>query len=392
MPGTRAAAAVAGLPELERRSLEFVDAFLGTDLPGAVKEAALFNLSTLKTQTCFRTADGRFYGWEGCNDAVGCCPGSCTHVWNYEQALAYLFGDLAKSMREVEFAHATDAEGKMSFRVMLPLRERATEFGSAAADGQLGCVMKLYREWRLSGDHEFLAGLWPHCGGRWNTAGSRVAGTGDCDGVMEGCQHNTMDVEYFGPNPQMQGWYLGALRAAEEMAGHLGEEDFALKCRPPVRGRQRLGRRQPFQRRVLRAPDRPDRRSGRHRAGPADRIDGRARSFRPRPAARTGLPGRPAGRTVLCPPDGLGYLLSPENVAATHSAIMRHNFRRSFFHHFNHARTYVLNDEQGPADGHLAARRAPQAPVPYANEVMTGFEYTAAVGMILRGSWRRAWR
>ena len=53
----------------------------------------------------------------------------------------------------------------------------------------------------------------------------------DRDGVMEGCQHNTMDVEYFGPNPQMEGWYLGALRAAEEMARHLGEAEFAATCR-----------------------------------------------------------------------------------------------------------------------------------------------------------------
>ena len=69
-----------------------------------MKEAALYNLSTLRTQTCFRTADGHFYGWEGCGDKSGCCHGSCTHVWNYEQATAFLFGDLARSMREVEFA------------------------------------------------------------------------------------------------------------------------------------------------------------------------------------------------------------------------------------------------------------------------------------------------
>ena len=47
---------------------------------------------------------------------------------------------------------------------------------------------------------------------------------------MEGCQHNTMDVEYYGPNPQMGVWYLGALRAAEEMARYLGEDDFAATC------------------------------------------------------------------------------------------------------------------------------------------------------------------
>ena len=89
-------------------------------------------MSTLRTQTAFRTRDGRFFGWEGCCDGDGCCYGSCTHVWNYETATAFLFGDLARSMREVEFMHTTNDEGLMSFRANLPL-EHATDFGYAAA-------------------------------------------------------------------------------------------------------------------------------------------------------------------------------------------------------------------------------------------------------------------
>jgi uncharacterized protein (DUF608 family) len=68
------------LEDLEARTLCFVNAFLSSDLPLAIKEAALYNLSTLRTQTCFRTADGRFYAWEGTCDGRGCCHGSCTHV------------------------------------------------------------------------------------------------------------------------------------------------------------------------------------------------------------------------------------------------------------------------------------------------------------------------
>ncbi len=143
------------LAELESKTVQFVRAFCHSNLPEVVKEAALFNLSTLRTQTCFRTEDGRFYGWEGCSNTRGCCHGSCTHVWNYEQATAFLSATLAKSMREVEFAHATDDQGLMSFRVNLPL-ERAQEFGKAAADGQMGCIMKMYRDWQLSGDDEML--------------------------------------------------------------------------------------------------------------------------------------------------------------------------------------------------------------------------------------------
>ena len=108
--------------------MTFVRAFCESDLPDVVKEAARVNLSTLRTQTCFRTPDGRFFGWEGYLDNSGCCFGSCTHVWNYEQAMAFLFGDLARRMREVEFCEATGADGMMSFRVSL-LIGRATSFG-----------------------------------------------------------------------------------------------------------------------------------------------------------------------------------------------------------------------------------------------------------------------
>ncbi len=144
---------------LERRTLEFVSNFCDSDLPASVKEAALYNLSSLRSQTCFRTEDGNFYGWEGCRDQRGCCFGSCTHVWNYEQSTPFLFGDIAKKMREVEFRHMTRENGHMSFRVFLPL-DKAREFGLAAADGQMGCLMKLYRDWMLSGDDTIYLHKW----------------------------------------------------------------------------------------------------------------------------------------------------------------------------------------------------------------------------------------
>lgn len=218
------------LPTLEAETVAFVNAFCSSDLPEVVKEAALFNLSTLRSQTCFRTPDGYLYGWEGCNDQSGCCHGSCTHVWNYEVATPFLFGDLAQRMREIEFAHATRGDGMMAFRVHLPLG-RAQEFGKAAADGQLGCIMKAYRDWQLSGDTARLRALWPKVKAALEFCWIPGGWDADRDGVMEGCQHNTMDVEYYGPNPQMEGWYLGALRAAEEMARYLGDADFAVTCR-----------------------------------------------------------------------------------------------------------------------------------------------------------------
>ena len=186
------------LDELEERTVRFVTAFCAADFPDEIKEAALYNLSTLRSQTTFQIADGFLMGWEGCWDDRGSCHGSCTHVWNYENALGFLFGDLSRSMREIEFLHATSENGLMSFRADLPL-SNAQNWGKAAADGQMGTLMRLYRDWKLCGDDDWLAKIWPQAKKALEFCWLPGGWDADCDGVMEGCQHNTMDVEYFGP-------------------------------------------------------------------------------------------------------------------------------------------------------------------------------------------------
>ena len=98
---------VPSLNELESRTARFVQAFVTSDFPTVVKEAALFNLGNLRTQLAFRTKEGHLLGWEGLFEHSGAGSGSCTHVWNYEQTTAFLFGELAKTMRDVEFGYAT---------------------------------------------------------------------------------------------------------------------------------------------------------------------------------------------------------------------------------------------------------------------------------------------
>jgi len=373
----------ASLPELERETLAFLHAFTGSSVPHAVQEAALANLSTLRSQTVFRTPDGRLFGYEGCNDGSGCCHGSCTHVWNYEQATPFLFGELAKTMREVEFAYATDDQGLMAFRVNLPL-SRAQEFGKAAADGQLGCLVKLYREWQLSGDEEMLLRLWPAARRALEFCWLPGSWDADQDGVMEGCQHNTMDVEYYGPNPQMQAWYLAALRAAEEMARHLGAEEFASLCRQRFdQGRQWTDK-QLFNGDYYEHQIRPPKSAA--EVHPALRI-GMGAADLSQPALQLGagclvdqLVGQYAAHVA-----GLGYLLDKGHVRTTLRSILTHNRRTSFHDHFNHLRSFALGDESALLMATYPKGRRPTRPFPYYNEVMTGFEYTVAAHLFYEG-------
>jgi uncharacterized protein (DUF608 family) len=201
---------------------------------------------------------------------------------------------------------------------------------------------------------------------------------------MEGCQHNTMDVEYYGPNPQMGAWYLGALRAGEEMARYLGDEPFAETCRDLYeRGGEWLdvhlfnGEYYEHQVRPPKAEDEiaPGLRVG---MGTDDLSD---------PALQLGagcLVDQLVGQFVahVC---GLGYLLDPEHVRTTLQSIMRYNFRDGFHDHFNHLRSFVLGDEAGLLMATYPRGNRPQRPFPYYNEVMTGFEYSAAVHMLYEG-------
>lgn len=366
------------IPELEAQTLAFVRAFLSTSLPDEVKEAALFNLSTLRSQTVFRLPDGHLMGWEGVMDRYGSCAGSCTHVWNYETATAYLFGELARSMRDVELTYATRPDGLMNFRAALPLSE-AAKGSSAAADGQMGCVMKLYREWQFSGDDSFLRRYYEPVRRVLSYAWKENGWDADQDGVMEGSQHNTMDVNYFGPNPQMGFWYLGALRAGEEMARAMGDKAFATKCRRLFEHGSTwlddsLFNGEYYEHRIY------DPQTSR----PVDTT--RAGTQASIPAFQLG-PGCLVDQLVgqymahLC---GLGYLARPEHVRQTMQSIMKYNFVPDFSRHFNNMRSYVLGDESGLLMASWPKGRL-RVPFPYFAEVMTGFEYCAATGMIYEG-------
>ena len=107
--------------ELRRKSLLFSNAFYASSLPAEVMEAIAANLSILKSPTVLRQFDGRLWAWEGCGDTGGCCHGTCTHVWNYAQAIAHLFPALERSLRHTEFCESQNAEGHQNFRSTLPI-------------------------------------------------------------------------------------------------------------------------------------------------------------------------------------------------------------------------------------------------------------------------------
>src|SRR5262249_50340990 len=149
----------------------------------------------------------------------GCCEGTCTHVWNYEHGLARLFPALARSTREMQdLGEAFHEDGLVGFRGN----------DAYAADGQVGTVLKCWREHLMSADDAFLKKSWPRIKKAMEYSLKRDAND---DGLLEDNQHNTYDVEFFGANTFVGSLYLAALRAAEEMAKLMGDGEFAARCR-----------------------------------------------------------------------------------------------------------------------------------------------------------------
>jgi uncharacterized protein (DUF608 family) len=369
------------LGALEARARKFFDAARSSTLPPAVLDAALSNLSTLVTNTAFRTPDGEFHGFEGCGDHEGCCHGSCTHVWNYEQATAFVFPALARSLRESEFLRNTKDNGLMGFRSYLPDGEKIWD--KAAADGQMGCLMKLYRDWQLSGDTEWLRRLWPQAKRALEFAWIKNGWDGNRDGVMEGVQHNTYDVEFYGPNPLCGVWYLGALRAGEEMARAGGEADAAAEYRRLFENGQKWIDENLFnseyyiQKLVPRQAD--------------EIAEGLTIGMG---AADTLTPDYQMGDACLTDQllgqymahvAGLGYLLDEKHVKRTLQSIFRYNYKANLSEHECVARTYALNDDAGVLVASYGGGKRPPVPFPYFAEVWTGLEYQFAALLIYEG-------
>ena len=384
---------------LRDETFAFRDAVYGSTLPVSVLDAAGANLSILKSPTTVRLEDGTFYGWEGCHPAAGSCEGSCTHVWNYQQALPFLFPALERSMRSVDYRYNLSPSGGLSFRLSLPLGTN-NETERPCADGQFGNAMKAYRDWKLSGDLDWLRGLWPSIRrsidyawspdnpDRWDP---------EQTGVLWGRQHHTLDMELFGPNSWLTGFYLGALAAAAEMATALGEDEAAELYRTIyTRGRGWVD---------------TNLFNGTHYTQQVDITDKSILSPFIKSEKARGVLGDTVEQLYWsdehkelkyqigggCIIDqvlgqwhatlyGLGDIFDTSKVSTSLRTIYANNFKRRLGDIYNPCRVFGLDDEAGTViTTWLEGEVKPAVPVPYAQETMHGMEYAFAQMLMANG-------
>jgi uncharacterized protein (DUF608 family) len=371
--------------ELRGKTRRFTDCLYDSTLPAEVMEAVGANLCILKSPTVLRQTDGRLWGWEGCDDNVGSCHGSCTHVWNYAQAMCHIFPELERTLRETEFRVSQNEAGHQTFRSNLPIRPVTHTF-HAASDGQLGGIMKVYRDWRISGDTAWLRGLWPnvkrsldYCIETWDPRH---------EGMTEEPHHNTYDIEFWGPDGMCGSFYLGALQAAILMGQGLGEDVgfYNQLLQTGVNNVQsKLFDGEYFVQRIqwqgLRAKDPTTVQSaGSPEAAAILEKEG------PKYQYGTGCLSDGVLGSWLALVCGVGQVLDPAMVASHLRAVHRNNLKRDLSDYADPQRPgYACGFDGGlllcswPKGGELSL------PFPYSNEVWTGIEYQSASHMMRMG-------
>lgn len=382
---------------LRSTSRKFHHALHHSSLPPMLLDAISANLAVLKSPTCLRLEEGSFYGWEGSLDEIGCCEGSCVHVWNYAQALAFLFPRLSRSQRDLNQRYNLRASGSLSFRLMLPLGSPTFDF-RACADGQFGEIINIYRDWLICGDKSWLQGKWPAIESMltfaWSPENEDLWDPA-AQGILTGRQHHTLDMELFGPNPWLTGIYLTALQASVLIAQTLGYEEQAAHWKQILRnGMSQLDKLffngDYYQQKInladknLLAPYfqenektwnnesgniydfywNDERQQIKYQLGEGCHIDQ--------------LMGQWLAELCNMPP------IFPQNhVRKALKTIHKHNFL-SMREHTNPCRSFAMNDEKGTSICAWPGEK-PQIPIPYAEEMMTGFEYQVAAHMIANG-------
>ena len=376
--------------DLRSRTSRFKDALFGSTLPPFVLDAISANLAILKSPTVLRVESGDIWGWEGCFPDSGCCHGSCTHVWNYAQAFPHLFPKLERTLRELELVRSMNDEGHVTFRSALPEGPVAHDF-HAASDGQLGGIMKVFRDWQISGDLDWLKKMYPlakrsldYCIRTWDP---------DHRGGLIEPHHNTYDIEFWGPDGMCTSIYLGALSALAQMAhaaGHSEDaafyEDLAKKCARFLD--EQLFNGEYYQQKVEYAVLRDQ--SFAKLVAAVDESSSEMQKLLKREGPKyqyaTGCLSDGVIGAWMAKMYGIETPLSNAKLSSTLRAIFQHNFKTDLSQHANAQRPgYAMGHEPGLLLCTWPRGNKPTLPFVYSDEVWTGIEYQVASHLIAEG-------
>jgi uncharacterized protein (DUF608 family) len=356
--------AVVNLERLEQETRLFQEAFFSSTLPGVVLEAISSQLSILRSTTVARYPDGTLYGWEGCHFKTRQGFGTCNHVWNYQQAIPYLFSDLQRSMLEnFMFNGLKESNGAIIYRMPVGpgAKVKQQDNFTSAADGQFGQICQVYRDWQICGDDDWLKAIWPKTKKALEYAW--VVWDKDRDGLLEGKHHNTLDLDFRTPETMCGSLYQAALLAGERMALYMSDAEAAKEYRRVFESGKKLSDEKLFNgeyyHQMLPAP-------GAYQLGSGSISEQ--------------IHGQLYARML-----GLEDIYSRENIHKAAASLFKYNYVTDFYDRINTNRAYSLGAEGGLLIACWPKAGRPAKPLLYCDETQIGYEYQAAGNMLYEG-------
>ena len=337
------------------------ETFYDSTLPYWFLERTFLNIGCLATTTSHRMESGRYYAWEG----VGCCEGTCTHVWQYAQAAARIFPHMEKDLRQrIDLGLALQKDGSMWFRCEADK--------SPAVDGQAGTILRFYREHQMSEDSTFLQQNWKKIK---TTILYLIKLDKNADGMEDTPLMNTLDAQWDGEIAWIVGLCIAAVKAGELMAVEMKDDGFAKVCTSYVA----LGKKN-MEEKLFNGEyfiHRPDADKGRKNLGSyntchIDQVYGQSWAFQA----------------------GMGRVLDKEKTMSALKSLWKYNFTPDVGPYLKDKvkwRPYAL-----PGEGGLIMNTNPKNEanaygenitwqIGYFHECMTGFEHQVAAHMMAEG-------
>jgi uncharacterized protein (DUF608 family) len=346
---------------LSSQTLLWAETWKDSTLPYWFLERTLLTIDTLATSNCHRFSSGRFWAWEG----VGACHGTCTHVWQYAQAMGRIFPALERDCRErTDLGIALREDGGIIFRAEMESRP--------AIDGQAGSVLRCYREHQMSADDAFLRRNWEKIK---QTVQFIIRQDKNGDGMEDTPLENTLDAVWDGEIAWIAGLCIAAVKAGQRMAEETGDTDFARRCADYVSKGSANMDKYLFNGEYY--IHRPDKEKGRKKLGAyntchIDQVLGQSWAYQV----------------------GLGQILDNKKVRSALISLWKYNYTPDvgpYIKKHTGGRPYAVAGEGG-----LIMNTNPKnEPKPYGEDVswqmgyfhecMTGFEYEVASHMIAEG-------
>ena len=347
--------------KLATQTKAWKDTWYDATLPWWFLERTFLNISTLATTTAHRFESGRFYAWEG----VGCCEGTCMHVWQYAQAMGRIFPGIERDTRErIDLGMSLMPDGMIWYR--------GEVVKTAAIDGQAGTILRFLREHKMSPDKKFLQKNWS----KIKLATTWVINQDkNKDGMEDTPIENTLDAVWDGEIAWLVGLCIAAVKAGEVMAKEMGDDAFAAECASYVANGTKNMEQQLF--------------NGEYFIHQPDAIKGREKLGSYNTCHIDQVYGQSWAHQV-----GLGRVIDKEKTISALKALWKYNFTPDVGPYIKERRgwrPYALAGEGGmvmntnPTNEEKPYGKNETWQLGYFHECMSGFEHQVAAHMMAEG-------